>query len=101
MANEIEIAELQIKLIRGNVQIYDLAHVVSQQINADATQSNSVAFAENTQMIRVENTGTTASRIAVWDSAGTVDVTNSVLLSGGQIMDIYVRAGQIISSKVV
>ena len=101
MANEIEIAELPIKLIRGNVQIYKLDHVVSQQIDASATQDDSAAFNDDVVMIRVENTGATATRIAVWDTAGTVDATNSVLLSAGQIMDIQVQPGQILSSKVV
>lgn len=100
MADEIKIAELPIKTWRGDVQLYTLNNIVGQAINSNATQDDSAPFADTTQMIRIENTGD-ACNVTVWDAAGTVTATNSVYLSAGTIMDIIVRPGQIISSKIV
>lgn len=103
MANEIDITELPFRRFRGELQVYTHQNIVSQQINASAVQDNSAAFADTTQMISVLNTHTAACRIRVWDSAGTVDATNSMLLNPNERVDIMVAKGQgqIISSKIV
>lgn len=104
MADEVEIAITQITLTRDNLIIYDLGKgVASEQINASGTQDDSAEYnGENELAVAtITNNHTSATRIAVWDSAGTIDATNSFSLGPDKTIDTYIRRGQVISSKVV
>ncbi len=101
MADEIKVSELTIKTIRGDTQIYDIAGIKTQLVDASATQDvTDDAFAATTRMVSVLNTGGLCN-IALSDSAITVTAANSIPIGSYERLDIIARAGQKLYSKIV
>lgn len=101
MANEIKITEMKVKMWRGDVQLYSHQFVVGQQVDSSATQDNSAAFNDETQMITVYNTGTACNFLIDDVSDTTVTATNSDFIASGERRDILVRPGQYFHAKQV
>lgn len=104
MADEIKVTELPIKIVNGQIGLYDHTGMIGQNIDASGTQDNSAAFGDQTRMISVLNTHSAACNIRVWDyttAPTTVTATNSQPIAAGERLDFIVASGQMISSKVL
>jgi len=102
MANEIDITELTATMWRGDLIVFSHNTApVGQQIDANATQDDSAAFAETTNLISVLNNHSAKCNIRIWDATDTITTANSQPIGAGQRLEFLVKPGQIISSKIV
>lgn len=100
MADEIEVAELSIKKSDGDWEIYSNRIYNVQQLDY-GVQDDSDPLNSATQMVRIDNTGATAIRVAVRDPGSfTINASNSIYLGVGAVIDIQVEEnqGQIVST---
>lgn len=101
MADEIKIAEVKAGAVHGDTVVVDIKNMVGQTLDASATQDDSEAINSDAEVLRIYNSHTADVNLALWDTIGAVDVTNSMTIKAGEVIDIKAATGWFLSSKIV